>query len=217
LDELTGISSAYMAATDQDLTIVLRAAALLDESNSAKLMRESVKLFDHAANLFPTSIDARTGLASTLYRTGDGQRAKKIYQELRQQYPDNVRILNDLAWILQERDHQYEAALELANRGLHLSPDDIHLLDTRATILTNLPNRLVDAKADFVKLTQQLPAQTREKAQALLRLGRVCLKLSDSAEAKQYLQNALEIDRQINVFTAAERLEITHIVQPSDQ
>ena len=94
-------------------------------------------------------------------------------------------------------------------------PSDIHLLDTRATILANLPNRLADARSDFVLLAERLPAKTREKAQAFLRLGRLCVKLDDPAQAKQYLQNALEIDRETPVFTADERLEITKIIRES--
>jgi len=48
---------------------------------------------------------------------------------------------NDLAWILQEHYHRYAAALEPANRGLRLEPDELHLLDTRGTILSNLPDK----------------------------------------------------------------------------
>jgi tetratricopeptide (TPR) repeat protein len=215
LDDLTDIGAAYISAKNQDLTILLQAGTMLAESKSGKLIRQSAKLFEHAAQLFPTSLDARLGWASMLYQTGEGQRAKKVYEEIRQRQPDNVRALNDLAWILQEQDHQYEAALELANRGLRLAPDDIHLLDTRATILANLPDRLTDAKTDFARLAQLLPAQAPQRAQTLLRLGRICVKLNDPDQARQYLQNALEIDRQIHVFTAAERQEIEGVLRPS--
>jgi tetratricopeptide (TPR) repeat protein len=56
-------------------------------------------------------------------------------------------------------------------------------------------------------------AGSREKAMALLQLGRVCAKLNDLTRAKEHLQQALEIDRKINVFTADERSEIARIVQ----
>jgi len=69
------------------------------------------------------------------------ERAEKIYQELLEQYPNEIQILNDLAWILQEHYHRYAAALELANRGLRLEPDELHLLDTRGTFLSNLPDK----------------------------------------------------------------------------
>jgi tetratricopeptide (TPR) repeat protein len=117
------------------------------------------------------------------------------------------------AWILQEHDRRYDAALELANRGVKLAPDNPNLLDTRGTILANLADRLADAKNDFARRAELSPADTREKAKALLRLGRVCAQLQDFSQAKRHLQSALEIDRKINAFTTDERSEITRIVQ----
>ncbi len=172
-----------------------------------------MKLFEHAVTLSPTLIDARLGLAYTLYQTGDVDRAKEIYQKLLDEHPANVQVLNDLAWILQEHDHQYEAALELVNRGLRLEPDDLHLLDTRGVILSNMADRLADAKKDFEKLVRLSPPDSRQRAKALLQLGRICARLDDLAQAKQHLMDALEIDRKSEVLTSAERSEISRIVQ----
>jgi tetratricopeptide (TPR) repeat protein len=213
-EELKGISSAYLSAQEQDPTMVLGAASILAASDSAELKKEGLKLFEHAAALSPTSAEVRLGLASTLYQTGDAERAEKTYREWLAQHPDDVRALNDLAWILQERFQRYDAALELANKGLKLAPDNVNLLDTRGTILMNLPNRLVEAKNDFARLVTSLPEKSRERAKALLRLGRICAQLNDPAQAKQYLQAALDLDRELNVFTEAERSEILKIMQP---
>jgi len=178
-----------------------------------ELRREAIKLFEHAVSLWPTSVDAHLDLASALHESGDVERAEKIYREVIENHPNEARALNDLAWILQEHYQRYDAALELTNKGLKVARDDLDLLDTRGTILTNLPNRLTDAKNDFAKLVELLPADTRERAKALLQLGRICAKLNDPAHARQHLQDALEIDRKVNVFTEAERSEIAGIVQ----
>jgi len=212
-EELAEISSAYLSAKEQDPTKVIEAASILAASDSTKLREEGLKLFEHVVTLSPTSTDARLGLAFTLYQTGDVERAKEIYQKLLDEHPTNVQILNDLAWILQEYDHQYEAALKLVNRGLHLAPDDLHLLDTRGVILSNVAGRLADAKKDFEKLVRLSPPDSRQKAKALLQLGRICVRLDDLAQAKQHLTDALEIDRKSEVLTAAERSEIGRIVQ----
>ena len=153
-DELEEISSTYLAAKEQNPTTLLAAASILAASDSMTLKKEGLKLFEHAATLSPTSVDARVGLASTLYQTGDAERAKQIYQGLLEQYPNSIQILNDLAWILQEHDHRYAEALTLANKGLSLAPDDLHLLDTRGTILSNMADRLADARNDFEKLEE---------------------------------------------------------------
>jgi tetratricopeptide (TPR) repeat protein len=212
-EELVGISSAYLSAKEQDPATLVMAGWILAASDSMALKKEGLKLFEHAATLSPTSTDARVGLASTLYQTGDAERAKTIYQGLLEQYPNNIQILNDLAWILQEHYHRYAEALTLANKGLSLASDDLHLLDTRGTILSNMTDRLDDARTDFATLVELSPPDTPRKAKALLQLGRICAKLNDFAEAKRHLQDALEIDRKIGVFTTNERSEITRIIQ----
>jgi len=217
-EELAEISSAYLSAKEQNPTTLVRAASVLAALDSMTLKKEGLKLFEHAVALSPTSKNARLGLASTLYQTGNAERAEKIYQELLEQHPNEIQILNDLAWILQEHYHRYAAALELANRGLRLALNDValrHLLDTRGTILSNLPDRLADARNDFERLVELSTSDSREQAKALLQLGRICVKLNDLVQAKQHLENALEIDRKIDVFTTDERSEITRIVQRS--
>jgi len=214
-EELEGISSAYLSAKEQDPTTLLAAASILATSDSMKLKKEALKLYEHAVSLSPASLDARLGWASTIYQTGNAERAEKIYRELLEQYPNDIRILNDLAWILQEHYHRYAEALTLANKGLGLAPNDLHLLDTRGTILLNLADRLADARNDFERLVELSPPDTRKQAKALLQLGRICAKLNDLVQAKEHLNNALEIDQKIDVFTTEERSEITKIVQGS--
>ncbi len=220
LDALAHIADKYISAKDQDLPTVLEAAATLASLTPDACKNEAVRLYEHAATLSPTLLETHLGLASTLYRTKNTERAKKILEELLQQYPNDVRVLNDLAWILQERDHSYASALDLANRGVKLARDDdlilLSLLDTRGTILANLPDRLVDAKADFGRLVEKSPSDTEQKARALLQLGRVCARLKDLPEAKQHLEEALKIDKKINAFTPAERTEITEITSKSE-
>ncbi len=214
-EELAGISSAYLSAKEQNPTTLVRAALVLAALDSMTLKKEGLKLFEHAVTLSPTSKDVRLGLAFTLYQTGNTERAEKIYKELLEQYPNNIQILNDLAWILQEHYQRYAAALELANRALNLAPNDLYVLDTRGTILLNLADRLADARNDFEKLVELSLPDSRQQAKALLQLGRICAKLNDLVQAKQHLKNALEIDRKIDVFTPDERSEITRIVQRS--
>jgi len=217
-DEILGISSAFLSAKVQDPQTLVTAASTLASMDSKALKQEGLKLFEQAAIISPTLLNARLGLASTSYQTGDAQRAKQLYQELLDEYPNNVQVLNDLAWILQEHDQNYDDALKLANRGLRASRDEnhrLHLLDTRGTILSNMPDRLTAARTDFKTLADASPDDTRQKAKALFKLGQVCAKLNDFVQAKQYVKSALEIDQKINVLTPDERSEITRILQES--
>jgi Tfp pilus assembly protein PilF len=101
----------------------------------------------------------------------------------------------------------------LADKGLRLAPKDLHLLDTRGTILLNLPDRLADAKSNFEASLRLSSSSPRREAKALLQLGRTCAKLNDLAQAKQYLENAMDIDKKVQVLTPDERSEIARIIQ----
>ena len=206
--ELTEISSTFLSSKEQDLRRVSIVATILSRADSMEFKREAVKLFEHALNLSPSAVETKLNLASTLYQIGNAQRAKAIYQELLEQHPDNIRALNDLAWILQEHDHRYEAALELANKGLKIASDNLNLLDTRGTILLNMEGRLADARTDFEKLEQLSPPESLRQARTLLKLGRICARLDDNNRAKDYLEKALEIDSKLDVFNEEERSEI---------
>ena len=95
--------------------------------------------------------------------------------------------------------------------------DDVgreYLLDTRGTILINL-DQLADARTDFIEIVELSNADTRLKARAFLQLGRICAKLNDLTKAREYLNEALDIDRKIDVFTVDERSEIKTIIQRS--
>ena len=215
-DEIAGMSSAYLSAEKQNPVTLVAAASIFASIDSTALKQEGLKLFEKAANIAPRLLGARLGLASTLYQIEDIPRAKQAYQKLLDEYPNNTQALNDLAWIIQKHDQRYDTALELVNRGLRTSSDEknrLHLLDTRGTILSNMPGRLADARFDFETLLEASPEDTSQKAQALLKLGRICAKLNDTDRAKQYMKNALEIDRKINVLTEDERTEITRILQ----
>jgi len=220
LADLKGISSAYISASDQEPGMVVSAASRLTSLNTEEHRQEALKLFQHGVATWPKSLEARLGFGLTLYTMGEGERAKQIYEELLQEFPNNPQVLNDLAWILQEHDHDYNRALELASEGIRLSlgnPDllesQLHLLDTRATILMNISGRLPEAKQDLEKLIRLSPANSPRMAKTLLKLGQACVQMKDLQQAKQHLTRALEIDRDARVFTAEERSQISQILE----
>jgi tetratricopeptide (TPR) repeat protein len=220
-EELDNISSAYISATHQNPILLMKAASILIGLDSTTLKKEGLKIYQHIETTSPESITERLNVASTLYQKGDAEKAKAIYQELLQKYPNNIRILNDLAWILQEHYRRYTDALELANKGLQLAADNdkVNLLDTRGTILSNMTGRLSDATKDFETLLQLLPLDdfqgTVRRAKTLLKLGRICIKLDNIGQARRHFNEALEIDQElhIDIFTPDEISEIRRVLQ----
>ncbi len=212
-DEIKQIIPAYISAKEQDLGIIRNAAFMLISSESPELRKEGIRLFRHAVSLWPTSAEAQLGLATGLYQIGDAEAAAENYRKWLQRHPDDTRALNDLAWILQERFQRYDEALELANRGIRIAPTDVHLLDTKGTILSNMPDRLAEAKSCFEEIIGLSSSDPRRLAATCLQLGRLCVKLDDAVQARQYLERALEVDRKDNVLTAQERAEIGRLIE----
>ncbi len=216
--DLKGISSAYILAGDQDPAMVVSAASRLISLETRELRRDALALYEYAATRWPKSLDARFGLGLTLYTMGEAERAKQIYEQLLREFPNNPQVLNDLAWILQEHDRDFQRALELANQGVRLSQGApelldplLHLLDTRATILMKIPDRLLEAKQDLDQLVRFSPNDSPRLARALLKLGQVCVQLKDLPQAGLHLTRAMEIDRGATVFTAEERSQISEV------
>jgi tetratricopeptide (TPR) repeat protein len=214
-DEIPEVCSAYLKIEEPKVETMTAAASILASINSPALKKEGLKFYERIISLSP-SLPAQLGLASTLYQTGDIPGAKQAYRKVLDQYPDNIQALNDLAWILQENDKNYADALELAKKGLAVASDAkdrLHLLDTEGTILSNMPDGLESARLDFTRLVDMSPDDTHQKAKALLKLGRICIKLEDLENAKQHMKYALEIDKKINVLTPDERSEIAKVLQ----
>ncbi|MGE5294903.1 MAG: tetratricopeptide repeat protein [Solirubrobacterales bacterium] len=214
--ELAQISSMYKSADEQNLFTVLDAASELLMLDVADLKREAVSLFEHAVSQWPQSLDARLGLASSLYQTGNIDGAKEVYQQLLKGHPDNIRILNDYAWLLQEHGERYTDALELVNRALRLVTDDgerVYLLDTRGAILTKMPDRLAEARRDYEEILRLSTCDARHHAKALLQLVRICVRVEDAGQAQEYLNRLQELDRKTQILVPDERKEISGMIR----
>jgi tetratricopeptide (TPR) repeat protein len=216
LADLVSISQAYIQAEQQNLATSGRAASILWSLDSPELKQEGSKLLEYNVTKWPESLEARLALAMAHYSMGQIERAKQLYEELLEQFPQNVDVLNDLAWILQQYSQDYERALELANRGVRLVPNDENLLDTRATIFAKMPGRLAEAKRDFDTLRRLClldPERRPRLAKTLLKLARVCVAQGEIGEAKMHATAASEINAKIHVFTTEEHAEMSDILK----
>jgi tetratricopeptide (TPR) repeat protein len=214
--ELAQICSMYKSADEQNPLMVLEAASELVMLDVPDLKREAVSLFEHAVSQWPQSLDARLGLASSLYQTGNIDGAKGVYQQLLKGHPNNIRILNDYAWLLQEHGERYTDALELVNRALRLVADNaerVYLLDTRGEILTKMPDRFAEARRDYEEILGLSTSDTRHHAKALLQLVRICVRVEDSGQAQEYLNRLLELDRKTQILAPDERKEISGMIR----
>ncbi|MCG3125231.1 MAG: Beta-barrel assembly-enhancing protease [Phycisphaerae bacterium] len=187
------------------------AAVILSGSPNAAHVNEAAAILEKLVAATPANVAARLELAAVCYRLGQYDRSEEAYRKVLDAEPNNVRALNDLAWLLCEVRRDYAAALVLADRGIQLDPDHVHLRDTRGVILSNLPGRLGDARLDFERAVRLTKPETRERAMALLQIGRLYAKQGDSERAQRSFDEALRIDQVLGVFSEEQRSEIRRL------
>jgi len=216
-EQLKGMSSKYIAAERQNPGLVMRAAEILISLDPADLKREGVELFKHAAAITNNSRAARLGWATGLQQMGDVVEAKRVYQELLKQYPNDPQVLNNLAWILQDHDQDYEEALRLAERGLRFASRDPYLLDTKGTILEKMGS-FAKALEVFKYLKgvcedalRQAPSDSLAYAETQRRLERVLQKLADLSKAKEQSENASSTGRQVDRPVPSEQSKVESV------
>ncbi len=183
----------------------LTTAALLCNSSDAAESELGISLLLDATR-WDDAIDALTGLADGLVRSGRMELAAGAYREILANEPRNSRALNDLAW-LHARQADYPAALDYADRGLRVDPSDDTLLDTRGTILAAMPQRLRDARADFERAGVLRRFRPQALAGTLMRLGEVCLRMEDAACARRALDEIRRLQENHHVLNAEQLRE----------
>jgi predicted Zn-dependent protease len=133
-------------------------------------------------------------LASLLERLGRFQEAEAQYRQCLEKRPDDVLVLNNLAWLMALRDNDTTRALDYLNRAIKLSGPRAELLDTRGVIYTKL-RQGQDAITDLTEAIKQEPSGVKyfHLAQAYLQAGKKpdAKKSFDEARAKGLLPNQL--------------------------
>jgi tetratricopeptide (TPR) repeat protein len=213
-DEIASLMSALARKQPGDAGTFLVAAKVLHSGGADSHRKAAKACYEEALRNAPLMTEALLGLALLTYQGGDISGAEMAYVKVIEAHPNNPQALNDLAWILSESKHDYKRAIELADRGVALVPDDDHLRDTRGVVLMRV-GRLQDARKDFEKMASLNPPDSPRRAKALLQLGRVCAKMNDAAQAKRYLEEALQIDSRKSVFSAEERAEARQLLLAS--
>ncbi|MCD6304530.1 MAG: tetratricopeptide repeat protein, partial [Planctomycetes bacterium] len=210
--QLIELSAAYAARKLPDSTVLGQAAALLVQAHSPDCGQEALRLCRRRAELEDNSISSRLQLGVVTVQVGQVDAAEKIFREILREEPDNEHAMNGLAWTLAVGRKNYQAALPWADKAVKLAPANHHMHDTRALILANLPGRLGEARKEYEDCARLAPAGSIYKVRALLHLGKVCLRLGDTAAAHKHVERALQIDALWSVLSPAERAEASGLL-----
>ncbi len=102
--------------------------------------------------------------------------------------PDNLLVLNNLAYYLAETGRDLERALELSRTAIEQRPDEATFLDTHAWALYKMGN-YAQAKQVMMKA---LPLDRTGSSEMLMHYGDILWALGDDFLAKTYWKRALE-------------------------
>lgn len=186
---------------DSRTPVIIAGEMATTEGSQAKKIAEDLLrsvLADH-----PDSLPAMNALALLLQITGRSEESARFYRQVLTLEPDNVKAINNLAWILCEEQGKLKEALELAERGLKIAPNYIDLIDTRGVIYYRL-GQFEKARQDFnTALTLYLKG-TPALTATYFHLGRTLAELGQKEEVIEKLNKALELNSENGGLSAEE-------------
>lgn len=132
----------------------------------------------------PTDQASSIRLASRYVALGKESEAIEVYTGMLEQTPDNVAVLNDLAWLLQDSDPKL--ALEYAEKAHSLAPQSGPVMDTLAVVVSKSdPSRAQLLIREALGTSPANPGYLYHQALIYKRAG-------DSKEALRIVKKLLE-------------------------
>jgi len=142
--------------------------------------------FRKAIQIAPDQPSAKLLLAMQLDEQGQRQEARQLYEQLLKMQPNNVVVLNNLAYIMAESGTELDQALTLAQRAKQAQPEEINVADTLGWIYIkkNLSDSAINIYKDLIRRQPQRSTFHYHMGMALFQKG-------DRTQAKQALLTAL--------------------------
>ncbi|MBS1971247.1 MAG: tetratricopeptide repeat protein [Bdellovibrionales bacterium] len=161
-------------------------------------------LWLESVHQYPHSKRARANIAYTYDQQGRYEEARKIYEDILLQYPDDAFIHTKLALIFQNpryQGHSPQKAFESYKKALEINPNDIVTLYNMGLLLLDAGS-YDQAEALFRRSLEINPRFVH----GVFGLGMTLVKKGQTAEGKAALEKALEIDPQFQ--GAREQLQL---------
>ena len=135
----------------------------------------------------PDDAGLRVYAADAALKSGNYRNAIEHYEWVLQKQPDNVLVLNNLAWVYQQvKDPR---ALETAERAYQLKPDSAAIADTLGWMLVEQGNT-----ARGLELLQKAVAAAPAAHEIRFHLAQAWLKAGDKAKARSELERLQATD-----------------------
>ena len=137
---------------------------------------------------FPRLAEAHFRRANLLLRAGHRESAEQALNQTISLEPDNPVALNNLAWLLADRNAQLDEALGFSRRATKLAPSNPFFVHTLGRV-HKARGEMSEGAAEFRKVNAMAP----DYADAHYHLGLVLMALDDPQGAEKSLQKALDL------------------------
>lgn len=122
MDKALADFNAAVTLNAQDLPALLGRAEIY---RSRKQWKDSLTDYEKILTIAPSDYRALLGAASSLYAAGELEKARGIYTELTQKFPNEAQPFNDFAWLLatgmKDEVRNGQRAVELANQACEMT------------------------------------------------------------------------------------------------
>ncbi len=148
------------------------------------------------------------------YQAAERRYRKALHSTAEPAAEDSLRVIamNNLAWIVAHENKNTEEALQWANRGLNIQPENSDLLDTRGEIYL-LAERYEKAKEDFEKAMTLYPPNSSNRIGTGFRLAKTLLRLGKNTEAVKLFDQVQKWNLQQPVLSSEQLIELNKYVR----
>ena len=213
--EMTQLVQRWLATHPNDADVATAIAQVLATTGDRQALLMGEDLMRIALERNPRSLSCLNLLAMMMQDADRTEEAAKRYRQVLELDPKSAAALNNLAWILCERENrpqeEYQEALGLAEKGLQIVPGNLDLLDTRGFAYYRL-GELDKAMADFDKCITQQPANSPLVATPQFHVALVYAAMKRTAEAVGHLRTAQDTNRS-NVQTAGAQAQAGRVTR----
>ena len=191
-DQLSRKVADWYQKHPKDSRTLIDIAKNLVTSGGSEAWETAEDIFGMVLKNDPDSTEAMTDFAILLYTIGRPDESVLLYQRVLEFEPDNLIVVNNLAWMMCEEQDKFQQALELAQRGLKMAPDYIDLIDTRGVAYYRL-GEFDKAVEDFTTCIKLYPEGTPAAISSRFHLARAFAKLRQKDKAVEHLNHSLDL------------------------
>ncbi len=197
-DQTAALVEQWRARHPSDTVIPTAIAEALLATHEPEALQRAEELTRKTLRSNPDYVPALRVLAGVKVQSSrpeDQEESAALNRKILEIDPNNVVSINNLAWFLCEAKGQYQAALDLVNKGIKIAPKYSDILDTRAVIHYRM-HHYEEAERDLARCISLCRPDASSLPTTRLHLAKVYVELGRKTEAMQQLRQALEVQDQ---------------------